>query len=230
MQVFHGSYTEILKIDLSKSQANKDFGCGFYVTKFRPQAEKWAAIIGRINHKKPVVTEFVFYERAFEDERYKVLRFSDYNEEWLDFVILNRDRETTKQKHDYDIVEGPIADDKIANRIDDYLAGLVSKPDFLKELIYDKEETHQICFCTVNSLQMLQKDTKFSLLIARISEPIIENLITEFGFDEEKATDIFYISKTFSKLSDKNTEFYLKQWQEIYELLKNEQYHSIAKQ
>jgi hypothetical protein len=223
MQVFHGSYTEILKINLSKSQANKDFGRGFYVTKFRLQAEKWAAIIGRVNHKKPVVTEFIFYERAFEDERYKVLRFNGYTEEWLDFIILNRDSETTEQKHGYDIVEGPIADDKIANRIDDYLAGLVSKPDFLKELIYDKEETHQICFCTVNSLQMLKKtDTKFSLLITRISEPIIENLVTELGFDEEKATDIFYTSKTFSKLSDKNTAFYLKSWQEIHEMLKKE--------
>jgi len=151
------------------------------------------------------------------------LRFSDYDEEWLNFVILNRDRETAKQKHDYDIVEGPIADDRIANRIDDYLAGLVSKSDFLKELIYKKEETHQICFCTVNSLQMLKKtDTKFSLLIMKISEPIIENLITEFGFDDEKATDIFYTSKTFSKLSDKNTDFYMKYWQEIYEMLKNE--------
>ncbi|MDR2149183.1 MAG: DUF3990 domain-containing protein [Tannerella sp.] len=223
MQVFHGSYTEILKINLSKSQANKDFGRGFYVTRFRPQAEKWAAIIARINHKKPVVTEFTFYERAFEDNRYKVLRFSDYNEEWLNFVILNRDRATAGQKHDYDIVEGPIADDRIANRIDDYLAGLISKSDFLKELIYTKEETHQICFCTVNSLQMLQKtDTKFSLLITRISEPVIESLITEFGFDEEKATDVFYTSKTFSKLSDKNAGFYLKSWQEIQDMLKKE--------
>jgi hypothetical protein len=223
MQVFHGSYTEILKINLSKCQANKDFGRGFYVTKYQQQAEKWASVIARINHKKPVVTEFAFYERAFEDERYKVLRFDDYNEKWLDFVILNRDRETVEQKHNYDIIEGPIADDKIANRIDDYLAGLVSKSDFLKELIYDKEKTHQICFCTVNSLQMLIKtDTKFSLLITRILEPVIEELISEFDFNEEKATDIFYTSKIFSKLSDKNTELYLKPWHEIYEILKSD--------
>jgi len=47
MQVFHGSYTEIESVDLSKCQANKDFGRGFYVTKFRKQAEEWAEIIGR---------------------------------------------------------------------------------------------------------------------------------------------------------------------------------------
>jgi hypothetical protein len=71
---------------------------------------------------------------------------------------------------------------------------------------------------------MLQKtDTKFSLLVARISEPIIENLITEFDFSEEKATDSFYTSKTFSKLSDKNTELYLSSWQNVYEMLKEEE-------
>jgi hypothetical protein len=35
MQVYHGSYTKIVEIDLSKAQANKDFGRGFYVTKFK---------------------------------------------------------------------------------------------------------------------------------------------------------------------------------------------------
>jgi len=34
MIVYHGSYTVIEEIDLSKSIPNKDFGKGFYVTKF----------------------------------------------------------------------------------------------------------------------------------------------------------------------------------------------------
>jgi hypothetical protein len=105
MQVFHGSYTEIFDIDLAKSQSNKDFGKGFYVTKFRNHAEVWAANIARRYHKTPFVTEFIFYERAFEEDRYKILRFSRYDEAWLDFVVLNRNPETTMQKHDYDIVE-----------------------------------------------------------------------------------------------------------------------------
>jgi hypothetical protein len=46
MEVYHGSYTKIDKIDLSKSQLNRDFGQGFYVTKFRKHAESWAEIIG----------------------------------------------------------------------------------------------------------------------------------------------------------------------------------------
>jgi len=222
MQVYHGSYTEIFDIDLSKSQANKDFGKGFYVTKFRNHAETWAVNIARRYHKKPFITEFTFYERAFEEDRYKILRFNDYSEAWLDFVVLNRDPAFMTNRHDYDIIEGPIADDKVQNRINDFLDGIITKNDFLNELKYH-EKTHQICFCTVNSLQLLKKtDTKYSSYVVRISEPVIENLISELDIDEEKAADIFYTSKTFSLLSNKTTELYKKDWATIYEMLKAE--------
>jgi hypothetical protein len=69
MQVYHGSYMEIFEIDISKSKSNKDFGIGFYVTKFRNHAENWATNIARRYHKEPFVTEFTFYERAFEEDR-----------------------------------------------------------------------------------------------------------------------------------------------------------------
>jgi hypothetical protein len=222
LQVYHGSYTKIDNIDLSKGQDNRDFGRGFYVTKFRKHAETWAKIIGAKQGTKGFVTEFKFYERAFTDNTYKTLRFGDYNENWVDFVVLNRDKATQELQHDYDIIEGPVADDKVQNRIEFYLKGKIPKTDFLRELKYH-EQTHQICFCTRKSLQMLElTDDETNLNIIIISEPIIENLVTDLDIDEEKATDIFYTSKTFSTLSDKNTELYKKSWQEIYNILKNE--------
>ena len=222
MQVYHGSYLEIFEIDLSKSQANKDFGQGFYVSKFPVQAQNWAKIIGRKHHTDGFVTEFTFYERAFDDERYKVLRFEGYNEKWLDFIVLNRDPSSKQQKHDYDIVEGPIADDKVANRIDDYLEGLIPKEVFLTELTHH-EETHQICFCTLKSLQMLKrKDRISSLKITRIIEQIIEVLMLENNLKETEAVDLLYTSDSFAKLSDISNGFYKKSWQEIYEMLKKE--------
>ena len=222
MQVYHGSYTEIFHINLSKSHTNKDFGKGFYVTKFRNHADSWAVNIARRYHKKPFVTEFTFYERAFEEDRYKVLQFEDYNEAWLDFVVFNRDPAFTINRHDYDLIEGPIADDKVQNRINDFLDGIITKNDFLNELKYH-EKTHQICFCTINSLQLLKKtDTKYSSYVVRISELVIENLMIDLGIDEKQAADIFYTSKTLALLSDKANEFYQKQWIEIYDMLKEE--------
>ena len=220
LQVYHGSYTKIDVVDLKKGQDNRDFGKGFYVTKFRKHAEIWAKVIGAKRGTEGFVTEFKFYERAFTDTTYKTLRFDDYNEAWLDFVVLNRDTATQELQHDYDIIEGPVADDKVQNRIEFYLKGKISKADFLNELKYH-EPTHQICFCTRKSLQMLELiDGEVNMNIIIISEPIIKNLMLDLGIDEKKATDIFYTSKTFSQLSDKNTELYKKNWTEIYGMLK----------
>lgn len=222
MKVYHGSYTAIEEIDLTKGRANLDFGKGFYVTNIRSQAEFWAARTGRFHKTEGVVSEFEFYERAFSDEMYKVLRFVNYNEEWLDFVILNRDPITEEQRHDYDVVEGPVANDDVNDRINDYLAGFVSKPEFLNELVRH-QPTHQICLCTVSSLQMIEPmDKMYYVNVKHISRPIIEMLTTDQNLDKYSAADAFYNSNTYSKLSDKTTEYYKKSWQEIYEMIKTE--------
>ena len=65
--------------------------------------------------------------------------------------------------HDYDIVEGPVADDDIATRIISYIEGGITKTEFLEELKFKHADTHQIIFCTQKSLQMIRKafnDTK----------------------------------------------------------------------
>ena len=52
MKVYHGSYTTISLIDLSKCEKHKDFGQGFYVTRFSRQAEEWAKKIGQKNNTR----------------------------------------------------------------------------------------------------------------------------------------------------------------------------------
>jgi len=222
LQVYHGSYTKIDAVDLTKGQDNRDFGRGFYVTKFQKHAQVWAKVIGGKQGTEGFVTEFKFYERAFTDKTYKTLRFDDYNEQWLDFVVLNRDPVTQEQRHDYDIVEGPVADDKVQSKIELYLKGKISKKDFLIALKYH-EPTHQICFCTRKSLQMLElMDDEQNLNVRIIGEPILATLMMDRNLTEEEATDLFYASETFAKLADASTGLHEKPWQEIYELLKTE--------
>jgi len=224
MRVFHGSYAKIDKIDLSKCEIGKDFGQGFYVTKIREQAEFWAERRGLSNKTEGVVTEFEFNENAFQYFNLKTLQFAGYDENWLDFVAKNRDTTLPQPTHDYDIVEGPVADDKIATRIQTYLKGKISKQQFLEELKFIRE-THQICFCTGRSLQMLnyiENSDDIGYELSKIGESLLEQFVLDSNYDEEKATDIFYSSNTFSKLADASTEFYKKSWQEIYEMLKIE--------
>jgi len=62
--------------------------------------------------------------------------------------------ENPEQKHDYGIIEGPVADDKVQRRINRCLEGEISREDFFEQLTKHPEPSHQICFCTVNSLRM----------------------------------------------------------------------------
>jgi len=221
MKVYHGSYTEIGVIDLAFCETGKDFGQGFYVTKLRSQAEFWAERKSRKQRNVGFVTEFEFNENICNMMKLSVLRFDDYNDEWLEFVVLNRKNETEQQAHDYDIVEGPVADDKIATEIDKYIEGLISKEQFLSNLTYNP--SHQICFCTMQSLQALsQPKGKIDIAIYDIGDNVVQSLMIDYNINELEAADRYYTSKTYTQLADESTEFYKKTWQEIYKLLKQE--------
>jgi len=229
MKVYHGSDLKIETIDLSKCRIGTDFGHGFYVTKFLKQAEDIAARVASWHDTIPVVTEFEFNEYAFEDKDFRVLRFDGYNDEWLDFIVKNRASIASKSMHDYDIVEGPVANDDIAARIYDYLNGDVTKVEFIEELRF-KKPMHQICFCTVASMQMLSVHAnKNDSKILQMKDLLVEQLMIDNHIDETQATDIFYISETFAQLADEATELYKRSWQEIYEMLKKERENVIQR-
>jgi len=136
--------------------------------------------------------------------------------------VKNRDKNSKTPAHDYDIVIGPVANDKIQNTLRLYLKGKISKEKFLKILMHH-EETHQICFCTLNSLQTIDRiDDTPTYDIVMISEPIIEKLVSDFNFDEIKAANLLFNSETYNKLSDAETKLYEKDWAETYKLLLNE--------
>ena len=72
-------------------------------------------------------------------------------DEWLDFIAECRNGLV----HDYDIVEGPMADDTVWNYVNDFLAGDISRSVFW-ELAKFKHPTHQISFHTLKALDCLK--------------------------------------------------------------------------
>lgn len=72
-------------------------------------------------------------------------------DEWLDFIGRCR----AGFVHDYDIVEGPMADDTIWNYVNDFLSGNISRQAFW-ELARFKRPTHQISFHTIRALACLE--------------------------------------------------------------------------
>ena len=146
-----------------------------------------------------------------------------YNEEWLDFVILNRKNDLLNNAHDYDIVEGFVADDTIATRIVLFLKGGISKADFIEDLRFKHALSHQIAFCTEKSLAMLTKSwNKVDLNEFTIDETITQSLVVAFELSEQQAIDFYFQSETYKQLIDETTKLYEKPWTDIYQLLLTE--------
>ena len=110
--------------------------------------------MGIDKEKNHVVSQYEYIENA----EIKIKVFKEMNDEWLEFVVDCR----RGIKHDYDIVEGAMADDTIWDYIEDYVAGNISKAAFW-ELIKFKYLTHQIVFCTENALKTLKFEGSYSL-------------------------------------------------------------------
>ena len=108
MILFHGSNVAIEKIDLAKSKPNKDFGRGFYLSENEEQALEMAKYKSSVLGGDVFITKFELDLEVLDCKELKVKVFSEYSEEWADFVLANRDG---KQTESYDIVYGPIAND-----------------------------------------------------------------------------------------------------------------------
>ncbi|WP_287620792.1 DUF3990 domain-containing protein [Parabacteroides sp.] len=155
MKLFHGSNWRINEIDLKKSHPNKDFGRAFYLSEEYAQAEEMAKFKAVIEGGEPIVNEFIFDEAYLNNNELHVCYFKDYSEEWAHFVFANRDA-ATEFAHDYNIVYGPIANDKVGRQITNFKEGYISFEEFLKRLKYMKGVTFQYAFCTEKAISKLQ--------------------------------------------------------------------------
>ena len=136
--LYHGSTVNIEVIDLQKSRPNKDFGRGFYLSADRQQAWRMGEFKALTEGGEPVMNEYLFDETLLSSKELRVLTFEGYTKEWADFIFLNRNNKTDKPAHDYDIVYGPIANDRVGVQIGKYEAGDITLEQFLQNLKYMK--------------------------------------------------------------------------------------------
>ena len=141
--VYHGGSQIVETPEIRITRFNKDFYFGFYCTIMRKQAERWATRYGKMGYVN-------LYEYC-PDERLKMLKFDKMTEEWLDFIADCR----IGKAHDYDIVEGPMADDTIFNYVQGFIDGKYSRTAFW-ELAKFKHPTHQISLHTARAINTLK--------------------------------------------------------------------------
>ncbi len=156
MLLYHGSNVQISKIDLSKSKHGKDFGSGFYLSDNFEQAMEMAKFKSEVFGGIPTVMEYEFDEDGAENSPLRILKFSEYSKEWADFVFKNRTAESSEIKNEYDIVIGPIANDKVGAQIRRLIEKDIDFDTFLSRIKYMKGLTLQYFFGTENALSFLK--------------------------------------------------------------------------
>lgn len=157
MQLYHGSTVNIERIDLLKSRPNKDFGKGFYLSADYQQAWRMGEFKALTEGGELVMNTYLFDESVLTSGELKVLTFDGYTREWADFIFLNRNNKTAAPVHDYDIVYGPIANDRVGVQIGKYEAGDITLDQFLENLKYMKGITFQYYFGTERAISKLTK-------------------------------------------------------------------------
>ena len=142
MILFHGSNIIVEKPLVNVGRKELDFGPGFYLTTLREQAERWARRVCVIRRSStPTITRFTFDEEKLPSNL-KRLNLSNYEQEWLDFIVASRRGERIWEG--YDIIEGGIANDQVIDTVEDYYSGRVTAEQAIGQLRFAKP-THQMC-------------------------------------------------------------------------------------
>ena len=152
MKVYHGSLEIVSHPEMRKPNRTLDYGSGFYTTTSLQQAEDW---VRRKTKESETAHGFVNVYELDEQEMLtmKTLMFQQPTEEWMDFVMLNRRQRGFT--HDYDVVYGPVANDRVYAAFALYEQGLLDKQELIAELKTYKL-IDQILFQTEESLACLR--------------------------------------------------------------------------
>lgn len=133
MKLYHGSIHVVENPIILDVQRMLDFGKGFYATSSKVQAEKWALIKQKRedNNSKAIVNVYEIDQQLLVSNRYEIKIFNEANEEWLDFIVGNRNNNTN---HAFDIVKGAVANDTLYRTLSMYESGILTKPETISRL------------------------------------------------------------------------------------------------
>lgn len=143
IKLYHGSTVTVRKPSLRPCRPNADFGKGFYTTSVKEQAVRWAHIRQeREDAPRAVVSVYEFDESLLDNADWNIRRFTGADEPWLLFVTDCR----KSRPHDYDIVQGPVANDKVFTTVNLFESGVLSAEAAILQLkaykTYDQLSFH----------------------------------------------------------------------------------------
>jgi hypothetical protein len=204
MTLYHGSNQSFDNVDLSKSKNRRDFGRGFYTTTIRDQAQQWGYnMFNRFGGEGIFLYEFEFSP----SDNLKSKQFTDISDEWFDFILSNRVSDVLQ--HDFDFVQGPVANDKTVLTITGFIDGIFTREEAMRRLRYSKTND-QVSLHTESAVSSLKLKNKrkspfdkimyngqeLTFLIAQKTEHIV-SIIAE---KEKTSFDSAYANFSNSKI------------------------------
>lgn len=152
MKLYHGSTVSVKKPYLGRGRSNADFGKGFYTTSNLEQAVRWANIKKeRADSNRAVVSVYEFDESLLNNQEWNIRHFNGADEAWLFFVTGCR----KSQKHGYDLVLGPVANDKVFTTVNLFESGVLDAQAAILQLKTYKTYD-QISFHTDRAIRTLR--------------------------------------------------------------------------
>jgi hypothetical protein len=230
--LYHGSNQEFNKVDLTKSKDRRDFGRGFYTTTIREQALQWGYnIFNRFGGENIFLYEFEFLPSS--DLQFK--QFSEISDEWFDFILKNRTLGGIQ--HNYDYVQGPVANDKTVLTISGFIDGLYSKEEAMRRLRYSKTND-QVSFHTERAVLLLKlkerrkipydkimyNGQELTFLIIQKVEHIVNIIALKDNISFDSAYNVFLSSKIYKSLQNPASLL----WAENAEFIADEYYREKA--
>jgi len=143
MKLYHGSVMEVRRPSLRYGRKKTDFGRGFYTTTQAEQAENWTRIKqDRTKAPRRIVSVYEIDDAVLSNHELNIREFHGVDEAWLNFVVESR----KGVKHDYDLVFGPVANDKVFTTVNLYESGVLDAPAAIAQLkaykTYDQLSFH----------------------------------------------------------------------------------------
>lgn len=142
MKLFHGSFISVPNPLTNVGRKELDFGPGFYVTKLREQAERWARRVCVIRAAITPMLSIYELDESTLPKDVKRLSLDNYDQEWLDFITASRRGECPWRG--YGIIEGGVANDQVIDTVEDYYSGRLTAEQAIGLLRFAKP-THQMC-------------------------------------------------------------------------------------
>ena len=169
MHLYHGSYCEVAKPDLSKCARFKDFGQGFYLTSSKEQAQSFSTTSTRKAVSRNLIKPQQFgFVSTYVYEKKLGLSIKDFpaaEVDWLHCVIGHRRNryfpELVQELKCCDIISGKSANDNTNATMITYLDGLFgevgseSADRICIGLLLPERLKDQFCFRTVKALAAL---------------------------------------------------------------------------